>query len=152
MLSCCLHHILTLTFVCCTGNRDSSDQAAFFQSFVVQFQWAWANCSLSFLFSANRSDNQCGPSHSRFDALCIQRCSYAKLPSDIAYLDCNRWLSELLFLSWKLSGHSLLNSSAHGCAGKSVCVSVSLSLSKFMQKLPSWNLWKGEARAKEDPT
>ncbi len=42
MLSCSLRQILTLT--CRSRNRDSSDQATFFQSSIVQFWWAWVNC------------------------------------------------------------------------------------------------------------
>ncbi len=36
-------------------NQDSSDQETFFQSSIVQFWWAFANCSLSFLFLDDRS-------------------------------------------------------------------------------------------------
>ncbi len=43
MLSCSLHQILTLPSECCSRNRDSSDQATFFQSSIVQFCWACAN-------------------------------------------------------------------------------------------------------------
>ncbi len=42
MLSCSLHQILTLPSECCSRNRDSSDQATFFQSSIVQFWWACA--------------------------------------------------------------------------------------------------------------
>jgi len=52
--------ILTLPSACCSRNRDSSDQATFFQSSIVQFWWACANCSLSFLFLADRSGTRCG--------------------------------------------------------------------------------------------
>ena len=55
MISCCLRQILTLPCECHSRNRDSSDQAKFFQSSMVQFWWARANCSLSFLFVADRS-------------------------------------------------------------------------------------------------
>ncbi len=41
-------------------NRDSSEQATFFQSSIVQFWWACANCSLHFLFLADRSGTRCG--------------------------------------------------------------------------------------------
>ena len=51
MLSCCLCDILTLPSESHSWNRDSSDQATFSQSSIVQFWWACANCSLSFLFS-----------------------------------------------------------------------------------------------------
>ncbi len=74
-------------------NRDSSDQATFFQSSIVQFWRARAPCSLSFLFLADGS-TWCGlllleSSASRFDMLCVQRCSSADL-------SCNEWLFELL--------------------------------------------------------
>ncbi len=39
MLSCSLHQILTLSSECWSRNRDSSDQATFFQSSIVQFWW-----------------------------------------------------------------------------------------------------------------
>ena len=60
MLSCCLRQILTLPSECHSRNRDSSDQATFFQSSIVQFWWARANCSLSFLFVADRRGTRCG--------------------------------------------------------------------------------------------
>ncbi len=41
-------------------NRDSSDQATFFQSSIIQFWWACANCSLRFLFLADRSGTRWG--------------------------------------------------------------------------------------------
>ncbi len=53
MLSCSLRQIVT-------RNRDSSDQATFFQSSIVQFWWACVNCSLCFLFLADRSGTRCG--------------------------------------------------------------------------------------------
>uniref|UniRef100_A0A3B4BBS2 Uncharacterized protein n=1 Tax=Periophthalmus magnuspinnatus TaxID=409849 RepID=A0A3B4BBS2_9GOBI len=37
MFSFCLRQILTLPFECLNRNRDSSDQATFFQSSMVQF-------------------------------------------------------------------------------------------------------------------
>ncbi len=55
MLSCSLSQILTLPSECCSRNRDSSDQATFFQSSIVKFWWACVNCSLRFLFLADRS-------------------------------------------------------------------------------------------------
>ncbi len=60
MLSCSLRQILTLPSECRSRNRDSSDQARFSQSFIVKFLWACANCSLRFLFLADRSDTWCG--------------------------------------------------------------------------------------------
>ncbi len=39
MLSCFLRQILTLPSECRRRNRDSSDQATFFQSSIVQFWW-----------------------------------------------------------------------------------------------------------------
>ncbi len=46
MVSCSLRQILTLPSECRSRNRDSSDQAKFFQSSIFQFWWACANCSL----------------------------------------------------------------------------------------------------------
>ncbi len=60
MLSCSLHQILTLQSECRSRNRDSSDQATVFQSSIVQFWWASANCRLFFLFLADRSGIRCG--------------------------------------------------------------------------------------------
>ncbi len=60
MLSCSLRQILTLTSECCSRNRNSKDQATFFQSSVVQLWWVCANCSLRFLFLADRSSTRCG--------------------------------------------------------------------------------------------
>ncbi len=57
MLSCSLSQIMTPPFDCCRRNRDSSDNAMFFKSSIVQFWWACANCSLRFLFLADRSGN-----------------------------------------------------------------------------------------------
>ncbi len=48
------------TSECRSRNQDSSDQATFFQSSIVQFRWACANCSLCFLFLADRSGTRCG--------------------------------------------------------------------------------------------
>ncbi len=94
MLSCSLLQILTLLSECCSRNRDSSDQATFFQSSIVQFYWACVNCCLRFLFLADRTSTGvifccCSPSASGFDVLCVQRW-YS------AYLGCNEWLFELL--------------------------------------------------------
>lgn len=48
---------------------------------------------------------RCSPSSQRFKVLRLQRCSSV-------YLDCNKWLSELLLVSFQLlSGHFLLPSS-----------------------------------------
>ncbi len=61
MLSCSLHQILTLPSECRSRNRDSSDQATFFQSSIVQFWWACANCcSLRFQLLEDRSGTRCG--------------------------------------------------------------------------------------------
>ncbi len=60
MLSCSLRQILTLPSECRSRNRDSSDQATFFQSSIVQFCWACVNCILRFLFLADRSGTRCG--------------------------------------------------------------------------------------------
>ncbi len=55
MLSCSLCQILTLPSECRSRNQDSSDQATFFQSSIVQFWWACVNYILRFLFLAYRS-------------------------------------------------------------------------------------------------
>ncbi len=55
MLSCSLRQILTLPSEYRSRNRDSSDQATFFQSSIVQFGWTCVNCSLCFLFLADLS-------------------------------------------------------------------------------------------------
>ncbi len=94
MLSCSLRQILTLPSECRSRNQDSSDQATFFQSSIVQFWWVCVNCILRFLFLSNRSGTGvvfccCSPSASGFDVLCVQRW-YS------AYLGCNEWLFELL--------------------------------------------------------
>ncbi len=60
MLSCSLHQILTLPSECRSRNQDSSDQATFFQSSIVQFWWACKNCSLCFLFLSDRRCTRCG--------------------------------------------------------------------------------------------
>ncbi len=64
ILSCCLQQMITLPSECYSRNWDSSDQATFFQSSIVQFWWACANSSLSFLGLLQR-----------FDVFRIQRCS-----------------------------------------------------------------------------
>ncbi len=60
MLSCSLHQIMTLPSEFWSWNRDSSDQATFLQSSIVQFWWACVNCSLCVLFLADRSGIRCG--------------------------------------------------------------------------------------------
>ncbi len=60
MLSCSLCQILSLSSECRSRYRDSSDQATLFQSSIVQFLWACPNCSLCFLFLADRSGTRCG--------------------------------------------------------------------------------------------
>ncbi len=57
MLSCSLHQIMTLSSEC-SRNQDSSDQGTFFQSSIVQFWWSCVNCSLCFLFLADRSSRE----------------------------------------------------------------------------------------------
>ncbi len=86
-----LHLLLTLPSECRSRNRDSSDQATFFQSSIVQVWWACVNCSLRFMFLADRSGTRCGLllSASGFEMFCVQRW-YS------AYLGCNKWLFELL--------------------------------------------------------
>ncbi len=48
------------TSECCSRNLDSSDQATFFQSSIIQFWWACANFGLCFLFLADRSGTRWG--------------------------------------------------------------------------------------------
>ncbi len=48
------------TSECFSRNQDSSDQATFFQSSIVQFWWSWVNCILRVLFLADRSGTRCG--------------------------------------------------------------------------------------------
>ncbi len=65
MLSCSLHQILTLPSEYWSWNRDSSDQATFLQSSIVylllsNFGEPCVNCSLCFLFLADRSGTRCG--------------------------------------------------------------------------------------------
>ncbi len=57
---CSLHRILTLPSECRSRNRDSSDQATFSQSSVVQFWWSCVNCILRVLFFSDRSGTRCG--------------------------------------------------------------------------------------------
>jgi len=97
MLSFCSCQILTLS-ECLNRNRDSSDQATFFQSSAVQFWRALSNCSLFFLSVVEMSGTQCGvfcccsQSTSRLCVLWLHKCF-------AAYLGCNEWLfqSKLLF-------------------------------------------------------
>ncbi len=60
MLSYTLRQILTLPSECHSRNQDSSDQATFFQSSIVQCLWVCVNCSLRFLFLADWSGTRCG--------------------------------------------------------------------------------------------
>ncbi len=108
MLSCSLRQILTLLSEYHSRNRDSSDQATFFQSSIVQFWWACANCSLRFLFLADmRAPGVVfccySPSASGFDVLCIQKWYSANLVViwvNVAFLSS---LTSLLILLWPLS-------------------------------------------------
>ncbi len=75
MLSCSLRQILTLPSECRSRNRDSSDQATFFQSSIIQFWCACVNCILRFLFLDDRNGTGvvfccCSPSASGFDVMC----------------------------------------------------------------------------------
>ncbi len=102
MLSCSLCQILTLTSECRSRNRDSSDQATFFQSSIVLFWWACVNCMLRFLFLGYRSGTRCGlcccsPSASGFDVLCIQRLV---ISVTVAFLSS---LTSLPILLWPLT-------------------------------------------------
>ncbi len=58
-MPCSLSQIWPYLSECRSRNRDSSDQATFFQSSIVQLWWACVNCSLSFLFLADRSGTRC---------------------------------------------------------------------------------------------
>lgn len=60
MISCCLHRILNPPCECCSTNRVSSDQATFFQSFIVKFWWSSMNFNLSFLLLADSGSALCG--------------------------------------------------------------------------------------------
>ncbi len=96
-----LRQILTLPSECCSRNQDSSDQATFFQSTIVQFLWACVNCILRVLFLADRSGTRCGllllePICFRVQVLCVQRWYSADL-------GCNEWLFELLLPFYHLS-------------------------------------------------
>ncbi len=88
------------TSECCSRNQDSSDQATFFQSSVVQFWWSCVNCILRVLFLSDRSGTGVvfccwSPSASGFDVLCVQRWYSADL-------GCNEWLFELLLSFYHL--------------------------------------------------
>ncbi len=48
------------TSECCSRNQDSSDQATFLQSSIVQFWWVCVNCILRVLFLSDRSGTRCG--------------------------------------------------------------------------------------------
>lgn len=80
-------------------NQDSSDQATFFWSSIIDFWWARVKCSFWFLFLADSSGTWCGlcssPSTSMFDRSCVQRCSSVN-PG------CNKLLFELLLPSYQL--------------------------------------------------
>ncbi len=117
MLSCSLCQILTLPSECRSRNRDSSDQATFFQSSIVRFWWVCVNCILCFLFLADRSGTGVvfccwSSSASGFNVLCVQRW-YS------VYLGCNEWLFELLLpfynliLLWHQQGIFVHTTAAH---------------------------------------
>ncbi len=59
MLSCSLRKILTLPSECRSRNRDSSDYERF-SNLLCPIWWACVNCSLRFLFLADRSGTRCG--------------------------------------------------------------------------------------------
>lgn len=88
-------------------NQDSSDQATFFWSSIIDFWWARVKCSFWFLFLADSSGTWCGlcssPSTSMFDRSCVQRCSSVN-PG------CNKLLFELLLPSYQLRSFSLFSS------------------------------------------
>ncbi len=100
------------TSECRSRNRDSSDQATFLQSSIVQFWWACVNCSLRFLLLADRSGTGVvfccwSPSASGFDVLCVQRW-YSALVVTSGYLSyC------CLSIISNQSAHSPLTSTRH---------------------------------------
>ncbi len=107
--------------------------ATLFQSSMVQFWWAHANCSLIFLFLGVApgvvfwSSN---PSDSKFNVLCIQRSS--------SVFGCNERLFDLqlsfyqLELAWPFSSNcclldifsfwTLFCKPIHDCRGRPICV------------------------------
>jgi hypothetical protein len=60
MDSCCLGQILTLPTTWHNRNWDSSDQAMFFHSSIVQCWWSRAHWRHFFLFLAGRKETRCG--------------------------------------------------------------------------------------------
>ncbi len=93
MLSCCLCQILTLASELCSKSQVSSDQATFFQSYIV-FWWSCVNCSLVFFLSWQEW-HLVWSSAVVDHLLCVQRCSSANL-------GCNEWSFELLLPFYKL--------------------------------------------------
>ncbi len=73
------------TSECCSRNRDSSDQATFFQSSIVQFWLSlcelYPPCACSYLTGAAPGVVFCcwSPSASGFEVLCVQRMYSADL-------------------------------------------------------------------------
>lgn len=62
-LPCCLHQLLTQALKHGISTWDSSDQSPLFQQSVVKCWRVCVDCSLSFLFSADRSDTWCALLH-----------------------------------------------------------------------------------------
>lgn len=89
----------------CHWNWDSSDQATVFQCFIVQLLWACLNCSLGFLFLADRScpPGVVFPSSAKFYMLCIQRSYSAYLCGHLS----RRCLSNILNQSAHFLQHQL---------------------------------------------
>ncbi len=100
MLSCFLCQIQTLSSECRSRNRDSSDQATFFQSSIVQFWWVCGNCILRFLFLSDRSGTRCGLL--LLEPICfrVRRVVCSEMYS--ADLGRNEWLFELLLSFYHL--------------------------------------------------
>ncbi len=94
LISCSLHQILTLLSECRSRNRDSSEQATFLQSSIVQFWWVCVNCILRVLFLSDRSSTRCGLL--LLEPICfrVRRVVCSEMYS--ADLGCNEWLFELL--------------------------------------------------------
>ncbi len=106
MFSCSLRQILTLPSECCRRNRDSTDQATFFQSSIVQFCCACVNCSLRVLFLRRFLFFCC------CKPICWVRLCVRLIDGILHTLGCNEWFIwvTVAFLSSNQSAHSPLTS------------------------------------------